>query len=103
MKPTYDLRGRRKKMGMTLQQVADKSGLTWATVQAVESGRTPGTFMVRKKLTNALGIPFRALMNPEEVRAIFGDAHIIITERINKRIEQLESILIQNHIPVPKS
>jgi len=51
---TLTLREARIKAGLTIHELADKSGLTWATVQAIEAGRTPGILMAKMKLIDGL-------------------------------------------------
>lgn len=53
------LREARLKAGITVQELANKSRLTWATVQAIETGRTPGTFTAKMNLANALGLTLK--------------------------------------------
>ena len=58
---TITLREARLKAGLTQKELADKAGLTWATLQAIEMGRTPGSFMAKYKLVDALGLTLKEL------------------------------------------
>jgi len=55
------LREARIEAGMTIQELAKKAELTWSIVQAIESGRTPGSLMAKVYLAGALHIEFREL------------------------------------------
>jgi transcriptional regulator with XRE-family HTH domain len=55
------LREARLNAGLSLQALADKAGLKWAAVQAMEAGRYGGTFQAKGKLALALGIPVKEL------------------------------------------
>lgn len=60
-KKTLTLKEVRIKAGLTILELAKKSELTWGTVQAIESERTPGTLMAKVKLAGALGMDFKEL------------------------------------------
>jgi len=66
-----NLRKERKKNGWTIDELAQKAGLNYSTVQSIESGRLKGSFMAKHKLADALKIPVRWLMTDEEERMLF--------------------------------
>jgi DNA-binding XRE family transcriptional regulator len=55
------LREARIKAGLTIQELADRAGVQWAYVQAVEVGRLPGSLDAKGRLSNALGMSFKDL------------------------------------------
>ena len=61
MKQKNNLREARKAAGLTIQELADKAGIKWGIVQAIEAGRLPGTLSAKAKLSNALGMSFKEL------------------------------------------
>jgi len=61
MKQKNNLREARIKAGLTIQELADKAGIQWAYVQAVEVGRLPGSLDAKAKLSNALGMSLKEL------------------------------------------
>jgi transcriptional regulator with XRE-family HTH domain len=69
MKAKYDLRKRRHELGLTLEQVAAKAGITPGAVRAFEVGSYRGKLETRQKLANALDIPLRRLMSLDEKKA----------------------------------
>lgn len=64
------LKETRVEAGLTLKELADRTGLTWSTIQAIEQGRTPGSWTARMKLADALHIPIRYLLTEVENEAI---------------------------------
>jgi transcriptional regulator with XRE-family HTH domain len=58
---TITLREARLGKGWTLLQLSQKSGVGWATIQAIEAGRTPGNLLTRHHLADALGVPVRTI------------------------------------------
>jgi len=72
MKQDSDLRKRRQELGMSIRAVAEKAGISAASVRAMETGLFQGKLMTRQKIAEALGIPLRDLMTPEERRATEG-------------------------------
>ena len=77
MKAKYDLRKRRLKLGLTLEEVAKKAGITPGAVRSYEVGAIKGKLSTRIKLATALGIPPRALLSKEESMMAFGNARIL--------------------------
>jgi transcriptional regulator with XRE-family HTH domain len=73
---TLTLRKARLKARLTIQELADKSGLTWATIQAIEAGRTPGTFAAKMKLIDALGMSL-------SLKDIWPETYAEMAERIS--------------------
>ena len=67
------LREARQAAGMSLVELAQKSGVGWATIQAIEFGRTPGGLITRHHLSDALGVPFSQMWpdSIEETRELF--------------------------------
>lgn len=55
------LREARLNAGLSIQGLADKAGLKWAAVQALEAGRYSGTFTAKVKLSAALDMPLKEL------------------------------------------
>lgn len=55
------LREARLNAGLSIQALADKAGLKWAAVQAVEAGRYSGKIITKMKLSAALGMPLKEL------------------------------------------
>jgi len=60
-KETARLREARIKAGLTIQELADAAGLTWSNVQAIETGRLPGTLATKTKLADTLRMSFKEL------------------------------------------
>ena len=44
-----------------MAELSAKSGIGWATIQAIEMGRTPGNIITRHRLSDALHVPFRIM------------------------------------------
>lgn len=55
------LREARLNAGLSMQELADKAGLKWAAIQAMEAGRYSGRIASKMKLSAALGIPLKEL------------------------------------------
>jgi len=59
----------RKDLGLTLEQVAQKSGVALATLSRLENGKVQGTFRTHQRIAEALNIPlpelYRNLQEPE--------------------------------------
>jgi transcriptional regulator with XRE-family HTH domain len=55
------LRDARVAANMTLQELANASGIGWNTIQAIEVSRTPGALVDKMKLADALRMSFRDL------------------------------------------
>lgn len=51
------IRSLRKEQGLSLEQLAAKSGVALATLSRLENGKGPGTFRTHRRITEALGIP----------------------------------------------
>jgi len=71
------LREARLNAGLSIQELADKAGLKWAAVQALEAGRYSGKFTTKVKLSAALGVPLKELFpvayrETAELMASFG-------------------------------
>jgi transcriptional regulator with XRE-family HTH domain len=56
-----NLRDARTSARLTLQELANMSGVGWGTIQAIEAGRTPGTLTDKIKLADALRRAFKEL------------------------------------------
>jgi len=67
-----NLRERRKELGLTLEAVAAKCGISSAAARSIEVGAFRGKLETRRKMAAALGISIRDLMTPEELRATEG-------------------------------
>lgn len=73
MRKQFDgLRARREELGMTLEDVAAKVGVTPVMIRNVEVGAQRGSLVTRSKIADALGIPLRYLVSKAEVRQIDG-------------------------------
>lgn len=70
---TMTLREARQAAGLSMSELAQKSGVGWGTVQAIEQGRTPGNLITRHHLADALGIPVRNIWPDamDEVKELF--------------------------------
>jgi len=55
------LREARQAAGLTIQELSAKSGIGWATIQGIETGRFAGGFVTRHRIADALGVPMRVL------------------------------------------
>lgn len=60
-KVTRTMREVRKAQGLTIQELSEKSGVPWGTLQGIDSGRIAGNLITRQKIADALGVPLRAL------------------------------------------
>ena len=58
------LRQLRKAAGLTQQQLADRSGLAWSTIQQFESARREPAFAILVKLAAGLGVSLSAFDPP---------------------------------------
>ena len=65
------LRDARVAANMTLQELANASGVGWSTIQAIECGRTPGKLTDKTKLAGALRLSFQVLF-PTTHEAVSG-------------------------------
>ena len=65
------LRARRLELGLTLEELGRKTGLTAVMVRSVELGAMRGSLLTRARVASALGIPLRLLISKEEAAAIF--------------------------------
>lgn len=61
------LRERREELGLTLEDVAVKVGLSAAMIRAVEVGAQRGTMNTRAKIADALKIPLKNVLTQKEV------------------------------------
>jgi transcriptional regulator with XRE-family HTH domain len=88
---TITLREARQAAGMSLVELAQKSGVGWATIQAIEHGRTPGGLITRHHLSDALGVPFSQMWpdSIEETRELF--------EAMKRNIRRDQSIREAEH------
>ena len=66
----FDMRARRKELGMTIEQVAARAGISSAAVRQIEVGAYKGTFMTLHKIASVLGIPARYLMTEEQLKVM---------------------------------
>ena len=69
MKSEIDLRQLRMDRGLTIEQVALKSGVSQATVRQLELGLGGFTAMTKNKICGVLGIPLSQAF-PEDYREI---------------------------------
>jgi transcriptional regulator with XRE-family HTH domain len=60
------LKAIRKRNGVTLQQIADRTGLSKSFVSQVETGAANPSIASLKKITDALGVPLAALFEEHE-------------------------------------
>ena len=58
---TITLREARAAAGLTIDELAAKSGVGWSAVHSIEGGRMPGSLSVRLRLSKALGVRFSEL------------------------------------------
>jgi len=58
---TITLREARKAAGLTIAELAQKSGVGWSAIHAIEGGRMPGGLNARLRLSVALDVPFAQL------------------------------------------
>lgn len=73
MKRKFDgLRARRQELGLTLEEVGAKAGLSSAMIRSVEVGGQKGSLITRSKIAGALNIPLRSLVSDAEAAAIHG-------------------------------
>ena len=71
MKKKYEgLRARRKELGLTLEDVAAKVGLTSAMIRSVEVGAQKGSLVTRAKIAEALKIPLGYLVSNAEAEQL---------------------------------
>ena len=56
-----DMRARREKLGLTLEDVAAKVGITSSAVRQMEVGSYGGSLFVKMKLADALDVSFKKL------------------------------------------
>jgi transcriptional regulator with XRE-family HTH domain len=66
---TMTPREAREAQGLTIQELAQKSGLSYSLVQAIETGRIKPSFLNAQKIGDALRLPVR-LIFPELWRPI---------------------------------
>jgi transcriptional regulator with XRE-family HTH domain len=66
----FDMRARRTELGLTLEQVALKAGITASAVRQIEVGSFRGNFLTLQRLADALGVPARYLMTEEQLKAM---------------------------------
>ncbi len=68
------LRDLRKESGLSLEQLAARSGVALATLSRIENSKGTGTFRTHQRIAEALGIPltemYRDLQEPEQA-AVF--------------------------------
>jgi transcriptional regulator with XRE-family HTH domain len=77
MNKTYDLRRRRKELGMTIEQVAERAGIAPASVRGMETGLFRGKLMTRQKIAEALEIPLPLLLSVNERLAVYGSREMV--------------------------
>lgn len=58
---TITVRAARAAAGLTIDELAEKSGVGWSAIHAIEGGRMPGSLDVRLRLARALGTRFSEL------------------------------------------
>jgi transcriptional regulator with XRE-family HTH domain len=86
MKKPFDMRARRKELGLTLEELGAKAGLSGSVVRQLEVGAFKGTFLTRHKIADALGIPVRFLMSEEEQAAMFA----VMSEGVRDKKGQIQ-------------
>ena len=65
-----DLKARRLELGMTIEAVAVKAGISPSMVRFIERGLELGSLRTRMRLADALKIPRRELLTEDEVNAL---------------------------------
>jgi DNA-binding XRE family transcriptional regulator len=66
-----NMRERRHELGLTLEQVAEKSGVSLPTIRQIEVGIIKSSsFLTLQKIADALQVPVRCLMSDEEQEAL---------------------------------
>ena len=70
----FRIRSVRKENGLSLEELADKSGVALATLSRIENGKGSGTFRTHRRIAGALGLPiielYRGLQEPDEEAAL---------------------------------
>ena len=59
-----ELRKRRKSQGLTLEQLAEKSGMTFSYLSTVENNKRDPSLSTMQALASALGVPVGLLLEP---------------------------------------
>jgi len=67
-----NLRDARMSAGLSIQELGTMTEIRYGTIQAIETGRTPGTLMAKIKLASALRRSFRELW-PETYAEVGAD------------------------------
>jgi transcriptional regulator with XRE-family HTH domain len=71
MKQKFEgLRARREELGLTIEGLAVKVGLSPAMVRAVELGLQRGTLTTRSRIADALKVPLKNVLTQKEVAEI---------------------------------
>jgi DNA-binding XRE family transcriptional regulator len=101
-KESRKLREARIKAGLTIQGLADKAEVPWATVQAIEVGRLSGSLMTKMKLADALKIPFYDLISKAEAETFMAALSLWMAERradpMIKKEESAEAIVFLDEL-----
>lgn len=63
-----NVRARRLELGLTVQQMAERLGVSQPSYTQIEMGRRVPTLSVVERVSQALGIAAAALLMPREVR-----------------------------------
>ena len=66
------LRAKRQSMGLTIEQLAARVGLSSSMVRQVEVGAQRGSLGTRVKIANALNLPLRYLVSYSEAEGLMG-------------------------------
>jgi len=93
------LRGLRKKRGITLEELAQKSKVAVGTLSKIECGKLSGTYKTHLKIAEALGMPIVELYTgvssrEQEVISVQTDSNEIESFRYD---EKASSIILVKH------
>lgn len=94
------IRALRKERGLSLEQLAEKSGAALATLSRIENGKGSGTFRTHQRIAEALDVPlpefYRNLEQPElEAVAIHPESEEVETFTYD---EKASSVLLTKQV-----
>ena len=69
------MRARRIDLAMTIEDLAEKAGLSTSMVQQIESDKQRGSILTRIKIANALDLPLRYMVSGTEAAEFSGIIH----------------------------
>ena len=94
------IRALRKERGLSLEQLAQKSGVALGSLSRIENGKGGGTYRTHQRITEALGIPivelYRGLEEPEEA-AVLTPSEPKEAERFTYD-EKASAVLLTTHV-----